>query len=106
MLTATQVYEQLKTVIDPELHINIVDLGLIYDVKITDDHGQPYVKIIMTLTTPGCPLAGTIQMMIKDALFIFKEIDVDHHVAVEITFDPPWSIECMSEEAKAELGFN
>lgn len=106
MFTVEDVYNQLKTVLDPELHINIVDLGLIYDVKITEQDDQPYVKVLMTLTTPGCPLAGTIQMMIKDALFVFKEIDVDQHVVVEITFDPPWSMECMSEEARAELGFD
>lgn len=106
MLQPDQVRQQLKTVLDPELHINIVDLGLIYDVQVTEQDGKPFVKVVMTLTTPGCPLAGTIQMMIKDALFVFKELDVDQQVAVEITFDPPWSIECMSEEARAELGFD
>lgn len=108
MLTSEQVYDQLKTVLDPELQINIVDLGLIYDVKVVEQAGSPFVKITMTLTTPGCPLAGVIQRMIKDALFVFKSdgLDVDHHVDVEITFDPPWSIEAMSAEARAELGFD
>ena len=105
MISPDSVREQLKTVLDPELHVNIVDLGLIYDVSVESQDDRTYVKVLMTLTTPGCPLAGTIQTMIKDALYVFPEIDVDRDVAVEITFDPPWTIECMSEEVKAELGF-
>jgi metal-sulfur cluster biosynthetic enzyme len=105
MLTQEQIYQHLKTVIDPELHINIVDLGLIYGVVITEVESAPFIKITMTLTTPGCPMAGTIRQMIKDSLFPIKELNVDRNVDVEVTFDPPWSIECMTEEAKAELGF-
>lgn len=108
MITEKQVWAQLKTVLDPELHINIVDLGLIYSVTLKSVDEQPFVDIVMTLTTPGCPLAGTIQTMIRDALYVFDKegLDVDQNVSVEITFDPPWSIECMSEEVRAELGFD
>lgn len=105
MITQQQVFELLKNVLDPELHINIVDLGLIYDVKVVEVEQKPFVKITMTLTTPGCPLAGTIRQMIKDALFPLKELNVDQDIDIEVTFDPPWTIDCMSEEAKAELGF-
>lgn len=104
MITKEQVMELLKTVDDPELYINIVDLGLIYDVNIADVDGQPKVKITMTLTTPGCPLGSTINMLIKDALFPLKEINVDKDVEISVTFDPPWTIDMMTEESKAELG--
>jgi len=107
MITSDIIYTQLKTVIDPELHINIVDLGLIYDVVVTQDEAlQPFVKITMTLTTPGCPMAPMINTMIKDALFSLKEIDVNKSVDVEVTFDPPWTMDMMTEEARAELGFD
>lgn len=99
------VMNQLKTVIDPELGVNIVDLGLIYEVTVTKKEGKPFVDILMTLTTPGCPLAGTIQSLIKDALFVFPELDVDHDINVKITFDPPWAIEMMTQEMRMELGF-
>lgn len=106
MFTAQDVQNQLKTVLDPELHIDIVSLGLIYNIDVMDTEGEPLVKILMTLTTPGCPLAGTIQTMIRDALYVFDKVglDVDQNVEVEVTFDPPWVPDMMSEEAKAELG--
>ena len=107
-LTEKNIYSQLQTVIDPELHIDIVSLGLIYDVKLIKKNDQPFVKITMTLTTPGCPLVGMIQTMIKDSLFIFRDqgLDVNQDVDVEITFDPPWTMDMMSQEARAELGFD
>ena len=105
MITSELIIERLKTVIDPELHVNIVDLGLIYDVKVKQVEDKYSVSILMTLTTPGCPLAGTIQLMIKDALFPIKELDVDQDVDIEITFDPPWTIDMMDEKTRVDLGF-
>ncbi len=96
---------RLKDVIDPELHINIVDLGLIYRATVSEKEGGKAVHVLMTLTTPGCPLAGTIQRMIKDSLYGLEDLNVDKDVDVEITFDPPWTIDAMTEEARAELGF-
>lgn len=84
---------------DPELGISIVDLGLIYKVEIND---KGVVKIKMTLTTAGCPLAGVIEGQIKEALMELKGVS---RVEVSFTFDPPWNQGMMSEEAKAVLGF-
>ena len=106
MISKQKVMELLSTVKDPELQIGIVDLGLIYEVTVGARETHPTVKILMTLTTPGCPLAGTIQRMVRDALYPIKELDVDKDVEVEITFDPPWVPELMSAEAKAELGMD
>lgn len=89
----------LKLVIDPELRINIVDLGLVYDVR--EEAGE--VEIEMTLTSPGCPLAGIIDEEIKKAV---KNVRGVKKVIVELTWDPPWTQEMMSDEAKAELGFD
>ena len=105
MWTEADVINRLKTVLDPELRVNIVDLGLIYDVDVMEREGVRKVHILMTLTTPGCPLAGTIQRMIKDALYGLESLNVDRDVDVEITFDPPWTMDAMSEEVRAELGF-
>lgn len=104
-MTKDEVMNQLKQVIDPELGVNIVDLGLVYTVDLVEKEGKPFVKILMTLTTPGCPLAGTIQQMVKDALFVFKELNVDRDVDISITFDPPWTMDMMSQEVRMELGF-
>lgn len=110
MVTEDQVWQALKTVIDPELHIDIVSLGLVYKVSIsskqTPDGERPMVHILMTLTTPGCPLAGMFDTMVKDALRSLEGIDVDEDVYIELTFDPPWIVDMMSSEARAELGFN
>lgn len=100
------IYQKLKTVTDPELGVNIVDLGLIYDVAFLPEKKgtQPWVKILMTLTSPGCPMITVFDRMVKDALFPLKEINVDKDVQIELTFDPPWVPDMMSEEARAELG--
>lgn len=96
-ITKKQVMDTLQDVLDPELNISIVDLGLIYKV----DVGKQ-VKITMTLTTIGCPLIGTIEEEIKQKL---RELNVDEkNIKVELTFDPPWSMEKMSPRAKAMLG--
>lgn len=101
-ITTDEVYEALKTVLDPELHVNIVDLGLVYDVTIGDERK---IHILMTLTTPGCPLGAMIVRMIRDSLAHIDGMNPERDVTVEIVFDPPWVQDMMSEEAKAELGF-
>lgn len=108
MISEEQVYDRLKQVIDPELHIDIVSLGLIYDVSVTSVEGKagprPAIHILMTLTTPGCPLAGVFDQMVKQSLVGIEGLDLNRDVMVELTFDPPWIPDMMSEEARAELG--
>lgn len=98
MVTEDQVLERLREVIDPELGVNIVDLGLVYNVTV--DKGK--VSILMTLTTPGCPLAGVFDELVSEAVGKLEGVG---DISVELTFDPPWTQELMSEEAKAQLGF-
>jgi metal-sulfur cluster biosynthetic enzyme len=100
MPTEKLIWEKLKTVMDPELNIDIVSLGLIYEVKVTKT-----IQIVMTLTTPGCPLAGVFDTIVKDSLRDIDGLDVEKDVSVELTFDPPWTTDMMSEESRAELGF-
>ncbi|MBI1871953.1 DUF59 domain-containing protein [Candidatus Collierbacteria bacterium] len=94
-----KVRKALKKVIDPELGINIVDLGLVYDVR--EDDGK--IEVEMTLTSPGCPLAGEIDERIKGAV---KGIKGVKKVKLELIWDPPWTQDMISEEAKAELGLD
>lgn len=99
-----KVWEKLSEVMDPELDVNIVELGLIYEVRITEKKASgQIVKIVMTLTTPGCPLAGVIDTMIKEAVSELEEID-QSQVEIELVWDPPWIQEMMSEEARLRLG--
>lgn len=98
MITKEQVLAQLATVMDPELHIDIVSLGLIYEVRV-DQH----VNIKMTLTTPGCPLAPVIDTMVKDAIVKLPGLS-RQDIAVELVWEPAWSVDLMSEEAKLQLG--
>jgi metal-sulfur cluster biosynthetic enzyme len=98
MISEEAVWKQLKKVLDPELGINVVDLGLIYTVEVKNDD----VFILMTLTFPGCPLAGVINKEIKEKVGKLRGIG---NVNLKITFDPPWDLSKMSEEAKAKLGF-
>ena len=88
----------LKTIYDPEIPVDIYELGLIYDVLVNEDNE---VKILMTLTTPNCPVAETLPVEVEEKI---KTIDLVKDAEVEITFDPPWSKDLMSEEAKLELG--
>src|SRR6478672_1294907 len=93
-----QIVKALKGIYDPEIPVDIYELGLIYDVMVnTDDE----VKILMTLTSPNCPVAESLPKEVEDKV---KAIDGVKDVEVEITFDPPWSKDLMSEEAKLELG--
>lgn len=94
-----RIEEALKTVLDPELGISIVDLGLVYGVSVTKT-GK--AKVTMTLTTMGCPLFGVIEAQIEEALMTIPEIN---DVKTEITFDPPWDASKMTEAAKAQLGW-
>lgn len=108
VITKSQVYQQLSKVIDPELHIDIVSMGLIYDVtigKIQQPDGSELSKIhiLMTLTTPGCPLIGILNQMIKEEVIQIPGVGEDD-IEIELTFDPPWVPDMMTEEARAELG--
>ena len=88
----------LKTIYDPEIPVDIYELGLIYDVFTNEDRD---VKILMTLTSPNCPVAETLPVEVEEKV---KSIDEVKDVEVEITFDPPWTQDLISEEAKLELG--
>lgn len=88
----------LKTIYDPEIPVDIYELGLIYDVLVNEDNE---VKILMTLTSPNCPVAETLPVEVEEKV---KSINDIKDVEVEITFDPPWTQDLMSEEAKLELG--
>jgi metal-sulfur cluster biosynthetic enzyme len=90
--------EQLKTVLDPELFISIVDLGLVYDVSLSD---EGVVRVLMTLTTIGCPLFDTIQDEIRKKILAVPGVT---DITIELTFDPPWDYSKMSPTARAELG--
>ncbi len=105
-LTKDDVYQRLAQVIDPELGIDVVKLGLVYDVSLSEVQGKTKVHIVMTLTTPGCPLAGMFDSMVRDALYGLPDLDVDQDISLELTFDPPWIPDMMDEEARAELGFD
>lgn len=91
------IWQQLEKVIDPEMYISIVDLGLVYDVKQTKTH----VDVTMTLTSLGCPLFPVIDRDIQSKL---TEIDGIDSVKISLTFDPPWSTDRMTEKGKAILG--
>lgn len=93
-----EIVKVLKTIFDPEIPVDIYELGLIYDVFVNEDND---VKILMTLTTPNCPVAETLPVEVEEKI---KSIDQVNSAEVEITFDPPWSQDLMSEEAKLELG--
>lgn len=89
----------LHTVHDPEIPVNIYELGLIYDIKIDE---QNAVQITMTLTAPACPVAGDIIFEVQQKVAAIEGVTDAH---VQLTFDPPWTRDMMSEEAKLELGF-
>jgi metal-sulfur cluster biosynthetic enzyme len=97
-ITLENIYEALKTVYDPEIPVNIVDLGLVYDVQLKDT-GDVYVQ--MTLTFPGCGMGPYIG---QQAEWAVQELDGVEEVEIEMVFDPPWSPELISEEARSQLG--
>jgi FeS assembly SUF system protein len=90
--------EVLRSIFDPEIPVDIYELGLIYDVFVNEDYE---VKVLMTLTTPNCPVAETLPLEVEEKI---KSLDAVKDAEVEITFDPPWTQDLMSEEAKLELG--
>ena len=94
-----QIVKMLKTVYDPEIPVNVYDLGLIYGVDIDDEKN---VTITMTMTAPACPAADFIVEDVKIALESIKEIN---NVEIKLVFEPEWHQDMMSEEAKLELGF-
>lgn len=100
MITKEAVLEELKKVIDPELHINIVDLGLVYDVEINQEVGT--VAVTMTLTTPGCPLSMVFEEWVPAAV---KSIEGVKDVKINLVWEPPWDPEKMTDEAKETMGF-
>lgn len=97
-LLGEKIVRVLKTIYDPEIPVDIYELGLIYDVFVNEDFD---VKILMTLTTPNCPVAETLPLEVEEKV---KSLNDVKSAEVEITFDPPWSQDLMSEEAKLELG--
>ncbi|MGM5631725.1 iron-sulfur cluster assembly protein [Apibacter raozihei] len=95
---AEKIVEKLKTVYDPEIPVDIYELGLIYDVQISTE-GK--AEILMTLTTPNCPVAETLPLEVEEKI---ESIDEITKAEVKITFEPTWDKDMMSEEAKFELG--
>ncbi len=96
-VTLEAIYEALKTVYDPEIPVNVVDLGLVYDVQLNDSD----VYVQMTLTFPGCGMGPYIG---QQAEWAIQELDGVEEVQIEMVFDPPWSPELISEEARCQLG--
>ncbi len=93
-----KIIDTLKTIYDPEIPINIYDIGLIYEINIDDDNN---VKILMTLTTPNCPVAESLPAEVKEKT---ASVDGVNKADLELTFDPPWDQDMLSEEAKLDLG--
>ncbi len=99
MVTEDVIVEALREVYDPELHYNIYDLGLVYDVTIEDGK----VGVLMTLTTPACPIGPMVTEQLQETLRLIPGVkDVD----IQWTFDPAWNPDMMSEEARADLGID
>jgi FeS assembly SUF system protein len=94
-----QVVAACRSVYDPEIPVNIYDLGLVYTIDITPENE---VNIIMTLTAPGCPVAGEMPGWVADAV---EPLDGVKQVDVQMTFEPQWGMDMMSDEARLELGF-
>lgn len=93
-----EIIKTLKTVYDPEIPVDIYELGLVYDVQISDEGA---VKVVMTLTTPNCPVAESLPQEVKDKV---TEVEGVKEVDLELTFEPTWTKDMMSEEARFELG--
>ena len=92
------IIKALKTVFDPEIPVDIYELGLVYDVQISEDGD---VKVVMTLTTPNCPVAESLPQEVKEKVAAVENVK---SVDLELTFEPSWNKDMMSEEAKFELG--
>lgn len=94
-----RIIQRLKTIHDPEIPLNIYELGLIYEIDIDDNSD---VLIVMTLTAPNCPVAESLPLEVEEAI---KQTEGVNNVQVQITFEPAWSMDKLSDEAKLELGF-
>ena len=94
-----KIVKELKSIFDPEIPVDIYELGLIYDVFVNENFDA---KVLMTLTSPNCPVAESLPAEVEQKVKSIKGIN---QVEVEMTFDPPWTKDLMSEEAKLELGF-
>ena len=93
-----KIIQELKDIYDPEIPVNIYDIGLIYEIKIGDDF---FVDITMTLTTPNCPVAESLPAEVKQRV---SGVEGVTGAELELTFDPPWTMDMLSDEAKLELG--
>jgi len=93
-----RIIEMIKTIYDPEIPINIYEIGLIYEINISDNND---VEIVMTLTTPNCPVAESLPAEVKQKV---GEVEGVGNVDLELTFEPPWTQDMLSEEAMLELG--
>ncbi|TWV99876.1 iron-sulfur cluster assembly protein [Chitinophaga pinensis] len=99
MTLRDRIEEVLRTVYDPEIPVNILELGLVYEIRIGENNR---IGITMTLTAPGCPVAGDIIREVDEKV---RDVEGVSDVDVTLTFDPPWNKDMMSEEARLELGF-
>lgn len=97
-VTKDRIIEALKTVFDPEIPVDIYELGLVYDIKITGND----VRILMTLTSPNCPAAQSLPLDVQDRI---ERLPGVNKADIEIVWDPPWGLEMMSDAAKLELGY-
>ena len=93
------IIQTLKSVYDPEIPVDIYELGLIYEIVVDENTN---VKVVMTLTTPNCPVAESLPQEVKDKVAAIEGVN---EVDLELTFEPPWDQDMLSEEAKLELGF-
>jgi FeS assembly SUF system protein len=93
-----EIIEKLKEVYDPEIPVNVYEIGLIYEVKVSAD-GK--ADILMTLTSPNCPVAESLPLEVKHKA---EEVEDINEASVELTFEPPWNMDMLSDEAKLELG--
>ena len=93
-----KIVERICQIYDPEIPVNLYELGLFYDIQVSEDCD---VEIEMTLTSPNCPVAETLPVEVEEKVKVVEEV---RNVKVNITFDPPWDKDMMSEEAKLELG--
>ena len=92
------IIDAIRTVFDPEIPANIWDMGMIYEINISEDNA---VKIVMTVTAPNCPVADSLPVEVREAV---EKVEGIKDVWVELTFDPPWTPDRMSDEAKLDLG--
>lgn len=95
----SEIVKVLKNIYDPEIPVNIYDLGLIYEINVDDDNN---VSMLMTLTSPNCPIAGQLLEEVEQKV---KAIDGVGSFQLKLTFEPPWDQSMLSEEAKLEMGF-